>query len=84
VACLSPRQFTRVFRSETGISPAKAIENLRLEAAKPMLEQSRLPVNVVAKETGFGTCERVRRAFVRAYGEPPQTVRNNAVPLASI
>jgi len=83
VACLSPRQFTRVFRSETGISPAKAIENLRLEAAKLMLEQSRLPVDVVAKETGFGACERMRRAFVRAYGEPPQTVRNNAGPLAS-
>jgi len=84
VACLSPRQFTRVFRSETGVSPARAIENLRLEAAKLMLEQSRLPVDVVAKETGFGAGERMRRAFVRAYGKPPQAVRNNAGPLASI
>jgi len=84
VACLSPRQFTRVFRSETGVSPAKAIESLRLEAAKLMLEQSRLPVDVVAKETGFGAGERMRRAFVRAYGEPPQAVRNNAGPLASM
>jgi len=84
VACLSPRQFTRVFRSETGVSPAKAIESLRLEAAKLMLEQSRLPVDVVAKETGFGAGERMRRAFVRAYGEPPQAVRNSAGPLASM
>ena len=84
VACLSPRQFTRVFRSETGVSPAKAIENLRLEAAKLMLEQSRLPVDVVARETGFGAGERMRRAFVRAYGESPRAVRNHAGPLASI
>src|SRR6266403_2942669 len=52
-ACLSPRQFTRVFRAETGQSPAKAIENLRLEAARFMLEQGRLPVEEIAKETGF-------------------------------
>jgi len=53
-ACLSPRQFSRVFRTETGLSPAKAIENLRLEAARLMLEQGRLPIESVANETGFG------------------------------
>lgn len=84
VACLSPRQFARVFRSETGVSPAKAIETLRLEAARLMLEQSRLPIEVVARETGFGSRERMRRAFVRAFDGPPQEVRNNAGPLASI
>src|SRR5438552_3893638 len=50
-ACLSPRQFSRVFRTETGLSPAKAIENLRLEAARLMLEQGRLPIESVANET---------------------------------
>ena len=84
VACLSPRQFTRVFRSETGTSPAKALETLRLEAAKLLLEQSRLPVEGVARETGFGNRERMRRAFIRAYGEAPQSIRNNAGPLATI
>ncbi|HEX9390373.1 MAG TPA: GlxA family transcriptional regulator [Usitatibacteraceae bacterium] len=79
-AHLSPRQFTRAFRSETGTSPAKAIEALRLEAAKLMLEQGRLPIETVARETGFGDGERMRRAFVRAYGEPPRTVRKNARP----
>jgi len=59
-----------VFRSETGVSPAKAVENPRLEAAQLMLEQSRLPLDIVAKEVDFGSCERMRRAFVRAYGEP--------------
>jgi len=84
VACLSPRQFTRVFRSETGTSPAKALETLRLEAAKLLLEQSRLPVDSVAREAGFGNRERMRRAFIRAYGEAPQSIRNNAGPLATV
>jgi transcriptional regulator GlxA family with amidase domain len=49
-ARLSPRQFSRVFRAETGLSPAKAIENLRLEAARFMLEQGRLPIEEIARE----------------------------------
>jgi transcriptional regulator GlxA family with amidase domain len=83
-ACLSPRQFTRVFRSETGTSPAKVIEALRLEAAKLMLEQSRLPVEDIAREAGFGDRERMRRAFVRVYGDAPRSIRINAGPLATI
>jgi transcriptional regulator GlxA family with amidase domain len=49
VACLSPRQFSRSFRTETGQSPAKAIENLRLEAARLMIEQSHHPIDTVAR-----------------------------------
>jgi transcriptional regulator GlxA family with amidase domain len=77
-AHLSPRQFSRAFRTETGQSPAKAVENLRLEAARLMMEQSRHPVEIVAAETGFADSERMRRAFVRAFGQPPQVVRRNA------
>ena len=83
-ASLSPRQFTRVFRSETGTSPAKAIEALRLEAATLMLDQSRLPIETIAIETGFGTRERMRRAFIRVHGEPPRALRKAAGPLVSI
>ena len=82
-ACLSSRQFSRVFRAETGLSPAKAIENLRLEAARLMLEQGRLPLESIASETGFGDRERMRRTFIRAFGHAPQAVRNAAPPLAS-
>jgi transcriptional regulator GlxA family with amidase domain len=78
VAHLSPRQFSRAFREETGQSPAKAVENLRLEAARLMMEQSRHPVEVVAVETGFSDTERMRRAFVRAYGQPPLAIRKSA------
>jgi transcriptional regulator GlxA family with amidase domain len=82
-ACLSPRQFGRVFKAGTGQSPAKAIENLRLEAARFMLEQGRLPVEEIARETGFGDRERMRRSFLRTFGRTPQAVRNASHPLAS-
>ena len=82
-ACLSPRQLSRVFRTETGLSPAKAIENLRLEAARLMLEPGRLPIESIATQTGFGDRERMRRSFIRAFGQPPQAIRNAAPPLAS-
>ncbi|MGH8360156.1 MAG: GlxA family transcriptional regulator, partial [Pseudomonas sp.] len=75
VARLSPRQFSRVFREETGQTPAKAIESLRVEAARAMMETSRHPVEVVARETGFGDRERMRQAFLRAFGQPPQAMQ---------
>ena len=83
-ARLSPRQFSRVFRAETGLSPAKAIENLRLEAARFMLEQGRLPIEEIARETGFGDRERMRRSFLRTFSATPQALRNAAHPLATI
>ena len=84
IACLSPRQFTRVFRAETGVSPARAVEALRIDAARYLLEQSRLSLEEIAVETGFGARERMRRAFVRTYGEAPQAIRSEAGPIASI
>jgi transcriptional regulator GlxA family with amidase domain len=74
-AHLSPRQFSRVFRTETGQSPAKAIENLRLETARLMLEQSSHPIEVIARQTGFADRDRMRRAFLRTFGQPPQAIR---------
>jgi transcriptional regulator GlxA family with amidase domain len=78
VANLSPRQFSRAFRSETGQSPAKAVENLRVEAARLLMEQGQLPIDIVARETGFSDRERMRRAFLRAFGQPPQAIRRAA------
>jgi transcriptional regulator GlxA family with amidase domain len=77
-AHLSPRQFSRAFRAETGQSPAKAVENLRLEAARLMMEQSRHPIDIIARQTGFADRDRMRRAFLRAFGQPPQAIRRNA------
>jgi transcriptional regulator GlxA family with amidase domain len=77
-ANLSPRQFSRAFRKETGQSPAKAIENLRVEAARLMMEQGQHPMHIVARQTGFADRDRMRRAFMRTLGQPPQTVRRNS------
>jgi transcriptional regulator GlxA family with amidase domain len=77
-AHLSPRQFSRIFHAETGQSPAKAVERLRVEAARLMMEQGRYSIDLVARETGFADRERMRRAFLRSFGQPPQTIRRNA------
>ena len=77
-AALSPRQFSRLFHAETGRTPAKAVENLRVEAARLMMEEGRHPIEVIATETGFADRERMRRAFLRAFGQPPQAIRRGA------
>lgn len=84
VARLSPRQFSRVFREETGQSPAKAVERLRVAAARLMIETSRHPLEIIARETGFGDRERMRQAFLRAFGQPPQAIQRTSAgtPLA--
>ncbi|MBB3774001.1 transcriptional regulator GlxA family with amidase domain [Angulomicrobium tetraedrale] len=76
-ANLSPRQFSRIFREETGQSPAKAVERLRLEAAKLMLEEGRHAMEVVARDAGFADRDRMRRAFLRFFGHPPQSVQRS-------
>lgn len=77
-AAMSPRNFARLFAAETGSTPAKAIERLRVEAARALLDGQPLQVEDVALETGFGDQERMRRAFLRAFGQPPQALRRAA------
>ncbi|KAF1030096.1 MAG: HTH-type transcriptional regulator CdhR [Pseudomonas sp.] len=78
VVHLSPRQFTRVFSAETGQSPAKAIERLRLEAARLMLEHSLHPLETVARQTGFRDRAHMREVFMRVFGVTPLAVRREA------
>jgi len=77
-AGLSPRQFARVFAAETGSTPSKAIEKLRLEVARERVKSSGELIEQIAETTGFRDPERMRRAFVRAFGQPPQSVRRSA------
>jgi transcriptional regulator GlxA family with amidase domain len=77
-AAMSPRHFARAFRAETGLTPAKAVERLRLEAARLRVETSGEPIDRVAEAVGFGDPERMRRAFLRAFGQPPQAIRRSA------
>lgn len=72
---MSPRNFARVFRSETGTTPARFVEKLRLEAARDRVETTGLPLQQIARETGFSDPERMRVSFVKAYGQPPMVLR---------
>ncbi len=72
---MSPRHFARAFITETGTTPAKAVERLRIEAARSMVQSSASSIERVAQATGFGDPERMRRAFIRAFGQPPQALR---------
>jgi transcriptional regulator GlxA family with amidase domain len=62
-ASLSPRQFSRVFTMATGTPPARAVEGLRLEAARLMIEQGRHPLEIIARETGFRDRRHARPLF---------------------
>jgi transcriptional regulator GlxA family with amidase domain len=77
-AAMSPRHFARAFAAEVGVTPAKAVERLRLEAARLRIETTREPIDRVAETAGFGDPERMRRAFLRAFGQPPQALRRAA------
>lgn len=73
-AAMSPRNFARAYAAETGVTPAKAVERLRVEAARAALAQGGA-IQDIARRTGFGDPERMRRAFVRLYGAPPAAMR---------
>lgn len=77
-AAMSPRNFSRAFAREMGMSPAKAVERLRLEVARERVENSPTPIEQIAAELGFHDPERMRRAFLRAFGQPPQAMRRIA------
>jgi transcriptional regulator GlxA family with amidase domain len=74
-AAMSPRNFARAFRRETGLTPAAYVEALRVEAARQRLERFSEPVELVARRAGFGTPETMRRAFARRVGVPPADYR---------
>jgi transcriptional regulator GlxA family with amidase domain len=77
-AGMSSRHFTRAFIAETGVTPSKAVERLRIEAARQRVQSSSEAIERVAQSTGFGDPERMRRAFIRAFGQPPQSLRRAA------
>jgi transcriptional regulator GlxA family with amidase domain len=77
-AAMSPRHFSRAFAAETGVTPAKAIERLRVEAARERIEAGIEPIDSIAVKVGFGDPERMRRAFLRTFGQPPQALRRMA------
>ena len=77
-AHMSPRHFSREFRQNTGQSPARAVERMRAETARILVEADELPIERIASKTGFSDPERMRRAFLRIFGEPPQALKRVA------
>jgi transcriptional regulator GlxA family with amidase domain len=72
---MSERSFVRHYRAHTGHTPARAIEQLRVEAARRLLGDSALPIKRIADRCGFGTEETLRRSFMRAVSVTPQAYR---------
>jgi transcriptional regulator GlxA family with amidase domain len=77
-AGMSPRNFARLFVRETGMTPARAIERIRVEVARERVEAGPDPIDRIALGCGFGDAERMRRAFLRLFGQPPQALRRAA------
>ena len=77
-AGMSSRHFARAFIAETGTTPSKAVERLRIEVARQRVQSSSEAIERVAQTTGFRDPERMRRAFIRAFGQPPQSLRRAA------
>jgi transcriptional regulator GlxA family with amidase domain len=79
-AYMSPRNFARAFRAETGMTPAAYVESVRVERARLVLESTPLAVAEVARRCGFGTVETMRRAFRRRVGVSPGDYRERFRP----
>jgi transcriptional regulator GlxA family with amidase domain len=76
-AMMSPRNFARVFLRETGTTPAKYIEKLRLENARRRLEETRLTIDEISTECGIGNADGLRRLFIRHLKTTPSDYRKS-------
>ncbi|MFX9181128.1 helix-turn-helix domain-containing protein, partial [Acinetobacter baumannii] len=65
----------RHYRKLVGKTPARAIEAIRVEAARDLLSTTNLPIKLIAERCGFGTEDTMRRSFLRAISVPPQDYR---------
>jgi transcriptional regulator GlxA family with amidase domain len=74
-AGMSERSFSRHYAEATGQTPARAVERLRVEAARRLLSESRTPVKRIAQRCGFGSEETMRRSFLRLMAVTPQDYR---------
>ncbi|MDX3382098.1 GlxA family transcriptional regulator [Streptomyces niveiscabiei] len=79
-AALSPRHFARAFRAETGTTPGRYVDRVRLEHARRLLEDTTAGIEQISRTSGYGTPEAMRRAFVKALGTPPAEYRRRFRP----
>ncbi len=74
-AKMSTRNLSRIFKKETGATPAHFVETARVDAARRMLEEDAQPLKRVADTCGFGDMNNLRRAFMRRLGVSPSDYR---------
>ncbi len=74
-AGMSSRTFARVYAAKMGITPARMVERIRVEAVRRILEETDMPIKRIASECGFGQEDRLRRAFARQVGTTPAEYR---------
>ncbi|MEU1259221.1 GlxA family transcriptional regulator [Streptomyces chartreusis] len=79
-ASLSPRHFARAFQTETGMTPGRYVDRVRLEHARRLLEDTSDGIEEISRASGYGTPEAMRRAFVRALGAAPAEYRRRFRP----
>ncbi|MEU3663250.1 GlxA family transcriptional regulator [Streptomyces sp. NPDC032940] len=82
-AALSPRHFARAFQAETGTTPGRYVDRVRLEHARRLLEDSTDGVEEISRASGYGTPEAMRRAFVKALGTSPAEYRRRFRPASA-
>jgi transcriptional regulator GlxA family with amidase domain len=80
---MSPRNFARVFLKDTGTTPARFVEQLRVEAARRRLEESRDKLEKIANDCGFGSIQSLRRSFLRVLRVPPNDYRHRFTDLTT-
>ena len=74
---MSPRNFARAFAAETGRTPARFVEQIRVAAAAQLLRQTQWPQDRIASLSGFGSVDALQRAFARQHGLTPQAYRTH-------
>ena len=74
-ASMSPRTFARIYAGKMGITPARMVEKIRIEAVRRIFEETDMPIKRIASECGFGKEDRLRRAFARQIGTTPAEYR---------
>lgn len=72
---MSVRNFARVFLKETGLTPAKFVEKVRVEVARRYLEDSDLSMDQIAEKCGLGGLNSMRRTFIRHMNMSPSNYR---------
>ncbi|MFD5555226.1 GlxA family transcriptional regulator [Streptomyces sp. NPDC127068] len=81
-AALSPRHFARAFHAETGMTPGRYVERVRVEHARRLLEETTDGIEQISRNSGYRNPEALRRAFVRTLGAPPTDYRRRFRPAA--